>query len=131
MALFFLQNGNLVSGFWIAFMVVLLSRRLGSESTQDKQALLSFFSQILHTNRLQWNSSDSACNWVCIQCNANSSDIYSLQLPAAVGLLGSIPANTMGQLMQLRVLSLRSNRLSGQIPLDFSNLKSRTGVGWI
>ncbi|KAL6971380.1 hypothetical protein U1Q18_031057, partial [Sarracenia purpurea var. burkii] len=40
-----------------------------------------------------------------------------------------ISANTIGQLTQLRVLSLRSNRLSGQIPLDFSNLKSRTGVG--
>ncbi|KAL6984847.1 hypothetical protein U1Q18_018228, partial [Sarracenia purpurea var. burkii] len=123
MALLFLQNGNLVSGFWIAFMVVLLSRRLGSEPTQDKQALLSFFSQILHANRLQWNSSDSACNWVGVQCNANSSGVYSLRLPA-VGLLGSIPANTIGQLTQLRVLSLRSNRLSGQIPLDFSNLKS-------
>ncbi|KAJ6759512.1 hypothetical protein OIU74_026069 [Salix koriyanagi] len=34
---------------------------------------------------------------------------------------GSIPPNTLGRLSQLRVLSLRSNRLSGEIPSDFSN----------
>ncbi|CAL5351206.1 unnamed protein product [Camellia sinensis] len=42
---------------------------------------------------------------------------------AMLGLVGQIPANTIGNLTQLRILSLRANRLSGSIPSDFSNLK--------
>lgn len=94
---------------------------VNSEPTQDKQALLAFLSQTPHANRVQWNASDSACNWVGVECDANRSFVYSLRLPG-VGLVGSIPPNTLGKLSQLRVLSLRSNRLSGEIPSDFSNL---------
>ncbi|XP_027067987.1 probable inactive receptor kinase At2g26730 [Coffea arabica] len=97
--------------------------RVNSEPTQDKQALLSFISRVPHENRLQWNSSDSACNWVGVECNANQSYVYSLRLPG-VGLVGQIPANTLGGLTQLRVLSLRANRLTGSLPPDFSNLKA-------
>ncbi|CAL5403929.1 unnamed protein product [Camellia sinensis] len=42
---------------------------------------------------------------------------------AMLGLVGQIPANTIGNLTQLRILSLRANRLSGSIPSNFSNLK--------
>nr|POE57437.1 putative inactive receptor kinase [Quercus suber] len=42
-----------------------------------------------------------------------------VRLPG-VGLVGPIPPNTLGRLSQLRVLSLRANRLSGEIPSDFS-----------
>uniref|UniRef100_A0A2N9H8G0 Protein kinase domain-containing protein n=1 Tax=Fagus sylvatica TaxID=28930 RepID=A0A2N9H8G0_FAGSY len=63
----------------------------------------------------------SACDWVGIECDANQSYVYSLRLPG-VGLVGPIPPNTLGRLSQLRVLSLRANRLTGQIPSDFSNL---------
>lgn len=101
--------------------VVLLSGRVSSEPTQDKQTLLAFLSQIPHENRIQWNASDSACNWVGVGCDANQSNVYTLRLPG-VGLVGQIPENTIGLLSQLRVLSLRSNRLSGDIPRDFANL---------
>ncbi|KAI8024534.1 putative inactive receptor kinase [Camellia lanceoleosa] len=113
-----------VTGFWVVLLVLLalLSHRVDSEPTQDKQALLAFISQIPHANRLQWNASDSACNWVGVVCDSNRSFVFSLRLPAA-GLVGQIPANTIGNLTQLRILSLRANRLSGQIPSDFSNLK--------
>ncbi|KAI7749627.1 hypothetical protein M8C21_030140, partial [Ambrosia artemisiifolia] len=37
-------------------------------------------------------------------------------------LVGTIPPNTIGSLPNLRVLSLRSNALSGPIPTDLSNL---------
>ncbi|KAI8009310.1 putative inactive receptor kinase [Camellia lanceoleosa] len=47
-------------------MLALLSHRVDSEPSQDKQALLAFISQIPHANCLQWNASDSACNWVSI-----------------------------------------------------------------
>ncbi|CAN8246961.1 unnamed protein product [Cochlearia groenlandica] len=100
---------------------LLLTQRVNSESIIEKQALLSFINQIPHENRLQWNESDSACNWVGVECDSNRSSIHSLRLPGT-GLFGQIPSNSLGRLSQLRVLSLRSNRLSGQIPSDFSNL---------
>ncbi|CAK9153203.1 unnamed protein product [Ilex paraguariensis] len=104
-----------------ALLLLLLSHRVDSEPTRDKQALLAFLSQTPHENRLQWNASDSACNWVGVECDASQSFVFSLRLPAA-GLVGQIPANTLGQLSQLRILSLRSNRLTGAVPSDFSNL---------
>lgn len=44
----------------------------------------------------------------------------SLRLPA-VGLSGQIAAGTLGQLSELRILSLRSNKLSGPLPSDLFN----------
>ncbi|KAF5934756.1 hypothetical protein HYC85_025885 [Camellia sinensis] len=114
----FLRNSFVV----VALVVVFLRHRVDSEPTQDKLALLAFLAQTPHENRLQWNSSNSACTWVGIQCDSNLSFVYSLRLPG-VGLVGQIPANTIGNLTQLRILSLRANRLSGSIPSDFSNLK--------
>ncbi|CAL0325728.1 unnamed protein product [Lupinus luteus] len=109
----------------IIFLLLLshhqLSFRVNSEPTQDKQALLAFISQTPHANRLKWNSSESTCNWVGVQCDSTNSYVYSLRLPG-VGLVGQIPTNTIGRLTQLRILSLRSNGLTGQIPSDFSNL---------
>lgn len=102
-------------------LLLLLSGRVHSEPTQDKQALLAFLNQTPHANRVQWNSTDSACNWVGVECDPNRSFVYSVRLPG-VGLVGPIPPNTLGRLSQLRVLSLRANRLSGEIPSDFSNL---------
>ncbi|KAB1209195.1 hypothetical protein CJ030_MR6G015621 [Morella rubra] len=111
------------SGFGKLCVIALLLfiGRVYSEPIQDKQALLAFLSRTRHANRVQWNSSGSACDWVGVECDGNRSYVYSLRLPG-VGLVGPIPANTLGRLSQLRVLSLRSNRLSGEIPSDFSNL---------
>ncbi|KAI3446957.1 hypothetical protein Pfo_003622 [Paulownia fortunei] len=111
------------AALYAVFMAMLLCReRVNSEPTQDKQALLAFLSQVPHEKRLQWNESDSACGWVGVECDATNSSVYYLRLPG-VGLVGQIPANTLSRLSQLRVLSLRSNRLSGPIPPDFSQLK--------
>ncbi|KAI4335795.1 hypothetical protein L6164_014405 [Bauhinia variegata] len=106
----------------VVFVLVLrLSWRVRTEPTQDKQALIAFISQTPHANRIKWNASDSACNWVGVECDAARSFVFSLRLPG-VGLVGRIPPNTIGRLTQLRVLSLRSNGLIGEIPADFSNL---------
>ncbi|KAK7843222.1 putative inactive receptor kinase [Quercus suber] len=86
-------------------LLLLLSGRVHSEPTQDKQALLAFLNQTPHANRVQWNSTDSACNWVGVECDPNRSFVYSVRLPG-VGLVGPIPPNTLGRLSQLRVLSL-------------------------
>ncbi|KAK8595647.1 hypothetical protein V6N13_000347 [Hibiscus sabdariffa] len=113
----------MVVNFVCVFLVpvLILSFGVNSEPVRDKQALLAFLSQTKHENWVQWNSSTSACDWVGVQCDANRSSVFTLRLPG-VGLVGSIPPNTIGRLSQLWVLSLRANRLSGEIPADFSNL---------
>ncbi|XP_042486241.1 probable inactive receptor kinase At2g26730 [Macadamia integrifolia] len=115
---------SFVSGFVVLWfsMLLLLGMQVESEPTADKQALLAFISGVLHANRPQWNQSVSVCNWVGVECDDNQSYVSTLRLPG-VGLVGQIPPNTLGRLSQLRVLSLRSNRLSGQLPTDFSQMK--------
>ncbi|KAK9269303.1 hypothetical protein L1049_001074 [Liquidambar formosana] len=115
------SNSGLAVLLFVYVFLLLGHGRVNSEPTQDKQALLAFLNQTPHENRLQWNTSDSACNWVGVKCDPTSSYVYTLRLPG-VALVGQIPANTIGLLSQLRVLSLRSNRLSGELPADFSNL---------
>ncbi|XP_073052293.1 probable inactive receptor kinase At2g26730 [Primulina eburnea] len=105
----------------VFFLLLLSCRWVHSEPTQDKQALLDFVSRVPHERRLQWNESDTACEWVGVGCDVTNSSVYYLRLPG-VGLVGEIPPNTLGRLTQLRVLSLRSNRLSGSIPPEFSQL---------
>ncbi|KAK2967769.1 hypothetical protein RJ640_029665 [Escallonia rubra] len=115
-----LRAGSFV-GVVLVLVAIFSGGRVNSESAGEKQALLALISQVPHENRIQWNASDSACNWVGVECDPTRSYVYSLRLPG-VGLVGQIPADTVGKLTQLRILSLRSNRLSGRIPPDFSNL---------
>uniref|UniRef100_A0A803MQ72 Protein kinase domain-containing protein n=1 Tax=Chenopodium quinoa TaxID=63459 RepID=A0A803MQ72_CHEQI len=102
-------------------LLIFSIERSDSEPTQDKQALQAFFSKVPHASRVDWNSSDSVCNWVGVQCNPAKTHVHSLRLPAA-GLVGPIPENTIGRLSELRVLSIHNNRLTGNLPSDFSNL---------
>lgn len=94
---------------------------------QEKQALQSFISKVPHNSRYSWNTSDSVCNWRGVTCDSTNSSVVNLRLPGA-GLIGEIPVNTIGSLTNLRVLSLRSNALTGGIPSDLSNLDSLRSV---
>lgn len=105
----------------IVLLLFLCHRRSNSEPTQDKQALQAFISRVRHPPRLQWNASDSACNWVGVQCDSSKSYVFSLRLPAK-GLVGPIPENTIGRLSGLRVLSIHHNSITGNLPSDFANL---------
>lgn len=105
----------------ILLRLFLSSHRSNSEPTQDKQALQAFISGVAHPPRLQWNASDSACNWVGVQCDPSKSFVFSLRLPAK-GLVGPIPENTIGRLSGLRVLSIHHNSITGKLPSDFANL---------
>ncbi|KAK4760348.1 hypothetical protein SAY87_005241 [Trapa incisa] len=106
---------------FLILVALLTCRVVDSEPTQDKQALLAFLSQMPHSGRLRWNASASACSWVGVECDPTSSYVFALRLPG-VGLFGPVPPATLGRLSQLRILSLRSNRISGELPSDFSNL---------
>ncbi|CAO2837705.1 unnamed protein product [Amaranthus hypochondriacus] len=90
----------------------------------DMRALLDFVNKVPHLHALDWSISSPICsNWTGITCNADSTRVIGVRLPA-VGFSGEIPANTIGQLSALQVLSLRSNQISGTFPSEFSNLKN-------
>ncbi|KAG6431571.1 hypothetical protein SASPL_109650 [Salvia splendens] len=116
-----------ISFFTLLFLFLLSFSGAGAEPTADKQALLDFLTKVPHESRLQWDPSLSACSWVGVSCDPSNSSVHSLRLPG-VGLIGPIPPSTLGRLSSLRVLSLRSNRLSGPLPADLSNLKSLRNV---
>ncbi|XP_051134532.1 probable inactive receptor kinase At5g58300 [Andrographis paniculata] len=90
----------------------------------DKQALLSFAAAIHHGRKLNWNSATPVCtSWIGINCTDNGKHVIGVRLPG-IGLVGSIPQNTLGLLDSLMVLSLRANLLSGNLPPDVLSLPS-------
>ncbi|KAJ7964329.1 Receptor-like kinase [Quillaja saponaria] len=108
----------------ILFVIVILSPMVIADIDSDKEALLDFVAAVPHRRNLNWNPAGPVCmNWVGVSCNANRTRIVSLRLPG-IGLVGTIPVNTLGKLDALRNLSLRSNLLSGNIPTDITSLPS-------
>lgn len=90
----------------------------------DTQALLDFAAAIPHARKLNWNSSTPVCSsWVGVTCNLDGSRVIAIHIPA-VGLRGSIPAHSIGRLDALKVLSLRSNYLNGNLPPDITSISS-------
>lgn len=95
-----------------------------ADLNSDEQALLDFSAKVPHGRKLNWNSSTSICTtWVGITCTKDGSRVLAVRLPG-VGLYGPIPASTLGKLDSLMILSLRSNRLSGDLPSDVLSLPS-------
>ncbi|KAK9075403.1 hypothetical protein SSX86_003726 [Deinandra increscens subsp. villosa] len=90
----------------------------------DAQSLLKFSSSIIHLRKLNWNSSNPVCtSWVGIKCNDEGTRVIAIHLPG-VGLFGQIPHNSIGKLDNLKILSLRSNFLSGALPSDILSIPS-------
>ncbi|XP_071696613.1 probable inactive receptor kinase At5g58300 isoform X2 [Rutidosis leptorrhynchoides] len=113
-------SAQLVKLIFIIFLLPLACADLES----DKQALLAFANAIPHGPKLNWSNNTSICtSWVGINCTSDGTHVFALRLPA-VGLKGPIPSNTLGKLDGLQVLSLRSNRLNGNLPSDLLSLPS-------
>ncbi|KAJ1284237.1 hypothetical protein BS78_03G189700 [Paspalum vaginatum] len=87
----------------------------------ERSALLAFLTATPHQRRLGWNTSTPTCAWVGVTCDNANSTVVELRLPG-IGLVGAIPPATLGRLTNLRVLSLRSNRILGSIPADMLQL---------
>ncbi|CAF2027443.1 hypothetical protein Bca4012_080230 [Brassica carinata] len=105
------------------FSLYLIISGAEADPLQDKRALLEFLTITRPTRSLNWNETTPLCkNWTGVTCNRNESRIIALRLPA-IGLNGQIPPNTISRLSALRVLSLRSNRLSGPFPMGLAGLK--------
>lgn len=98
-----------------------------ADIVSEKQALLAFSSAVYGGNKLNWGQNISLCSWHGVTCAADRSRISALRVPAA-GLIGVIPLNTLGKLVTLQVLSLRSNRLSGSLPSDITLLPSLRSI---
>lgn len=95
-----------------------------ADMKSDRQALLNFAAAVPHSRKLNWNSTAPICSsWLGVTCNLNRSRVIAIHIPA-VGLYGSIPANSIGRLNALRVLSLRSNFLNGNLPPDIPSIPS-------
>jgi hypothetical protein len=106
---------------------VLFACILNAESADlnsDKQALLAFAASLPHGRKLNWSSTTPVCtSWVGVTCTQDKSRVHTLRLPA-VGLFGPIPSDTLGKLDALEVLSLRSNRLTIDLPPDVGSIPS-------
>ncbi|KAJ3703184.1 hypothetical protein LUZ61_006889 [Rhynchospora tenuis] len=108
----------------LILIISLLLQQILADLTSDKQALLEFAASIPHGPKLNWSSSTSVCTeWVGITCTPDGTRVAKLRLPG-VGLFGTIPSNTLGKLDALEVLSLRSNRLTVDLPPDVSSIPS-------
>ncbi|KAF3568114.1 hypothetical protein DY000_02012451 [Brassica cretica] len=110
--------------FFFFFSLILCFALIFAETLEnDKIALLDFlshFSLPLH----RWNQSSPTCHqWTGVTCSRNR--IVSVRLPA-VGLNGLIPPFTITRLSSLKILSLRNNQLTGELPPDLINLKNLT-----
>ncbi|XWS56916.1 hypothetical protein CRYUN_Cryun09bG0126800 [Craigia yunnanensis] len=95
-----------------------------ADLNSDKQALLDFAAAVPHARKLNWNATTPVCtSWLGITCNLNGTGVTFISLPG-IGLSGPIPANTIGNLNALRVLSLRFNNLNGNLPSDIPSIPS-------
>ncbi|KAG6483414.1 probable inactive receptor kinase At1g48480 [Zingiber officinale] len=113
--------------FFCAFLLFLLVGRLpggAPDLAADGVALLSFRAAV-GRSVLQWNASLSPCSWRGVECD--SGRVTALRLPGA-SLVGSIPSGTVGNLSNLRNLSLRYNHLSGDLPSDIFDLPELRNV---
>ncbi|KAJ0567544.1 putative protein kinase RLK-Pelle-LRR-III family [Helianthus annuus] len=108
----------------LIFSIVFLLPLTCADLNSDKQALLAFANAVPHGPKLNWSNSTAVCTlWVGINCTSDGTRVFALRLPA-IGLKGSVPSNTLGKLDALQILSLRSNRLNGNLPSDLLSLRS-------
>ncbi|KAJ0780782.1 putative protein kinase RLK-Pelle-LRR-III family [Helianthus annuus] len=108
----------------LIFSIVFLLPLTCADLNSDKQALLAFANAVPHGPKLNWSNSTAVCtSWVGINCTSDGTRVFALRLPA-IGLKGSVPPNTLGKLDALQILSLRSNRLNGNLPSDLLSLRS-------
>ncbi|OEL14733.1 putative inactive receptor kinase [Dichanthelium oligosanthes] len=89
----------------------------------ERSALLAFLTATRQHERrsLGWDASAPTCGWAGVTCDAANSTVVAVRLPG-VGIAGAIPRGTLGRLANLRVLSLRANRVVGTIPGDLLRL---------
>ena len=85
----------------------------------DREALERFQAAVDPTGqRLSWMSGTNPCTWTGVQCYKNR--VAWLRL-SGFQFTGTLPANILVDLDQLRLLSLHNNRFTGAFPVDLTN----------
>lgn len=108
----------MVSYYYLLFLTFLPP--IISDLSADRSALLRLQTAV-RGRTLRWNTSATTpCSWHGVTCNTTTNRVTRLRLPGS-GLRGPLPPNSVGNLTQLQVLSLRGNSLSGQIPGDLAS----------
>ncbi|CAL5064482.1 unnamed protein product [Urochloa decumbens] len=105
----------------VALCCAVLAPRAAADLAADRDALLAFRAAV-GPPRLPWDASAaSPCGWIGVGCDPMIGPrVTMLRLPG-VGLAGTVPVGTIGNLTALRSLSLRHNALSGGIPADIGS----------
>lgn len=117
------MDDHIVS-LWIPLLILLLCLQASAigNLTSDTETLLAFAASIPHGRKLNWRAQIPICSsWVGVACTPDGSRVQSLRLPG-VGLFGQIPADALGKLDALEILSLRSNRLASDLPSDVASI---------
>jgi hypothetical protein len=92
----------------------------------DALALQRFREGVDTTGKLQssWSNVSLVCSsWFGVECSSSRSNgnrVTTLKLPLS-DLVGTIPNNSLGELDQLRTLSLHNNFLTGPFPGELGN----------
>lgn len=92
-----------------------------SNLAADRSALLRLQATV-RGRTLLWNTTSSVtpCSWQGVKCDNTTNRVTALRLPGD-SLRGQLPLNSIGNLTELRVLSLRGNSLFGEIPSDLAS----------
>uniref|UniRef100_A0ACD5TCP6 Uncharacterized protein n=1 Tax=Avena sativa TaxID=4498 RepID=A0ACD5TCP6_AVESA len=112
----------------LPLLLAVATTKAAEPPKQERKALQAFLAGTPHERALGWTAptAPSACLWFGVTCDASNATVVAVRLPG-VGLVGGLPAGTLGTLQSLHTLSLRSNRLSGAVPADIfalPNLRS-------
>ncbi|GKD35090.1 probable inactive receptor kinase [Tanacetum coccineum] len=114
---------------FLLVITLLLFRASSDQLEQDKNALISFITQVKKppNSKYNWDPSQNPCTWPGVVCAADNFSVVNLRMPGA-SLVGKIPPSTIGKITSLRVLSLHDNGLSGPFPDDFADLTQLSHV---
>ncbi|KAL5227276.1 hypothetical protein ABZP36_015541 [Zizania latifolia] len=119
-----MQDHTLIAFVAVSLLFTCIPHTKSADLNSDKQALLAFAASLPHGRKLNWSSTAPICtSWVGVTCTPDNSRVQTLRLPA-VGLFGPIPSDTLAKLDALEVLSLRSNRLTIDLPPDVGSIPS-------
>ncbi|XP_019459467.1 PREDICTED: probable inactive receptor kinase RLK902 isoform X2 [Lupinus angustifolius] len=103
---------------FLSLLFFLFAIAAGEDIASDRVALLALRSAV-GGRSLLWNLTHTTpCSWSGVFCKGNR--VTMLRFPG-VGFSGTLPLG-LGNLTQLKTLSLRFNALNGTIPSDFANL---------
>ncbi|KAH9537996.1 hypothetical protein CY35_16G081700 [Sphagnum magellanicum] len=110
---------------WSCSLVMVHTAAAAGTLQSDALALQRFREGVDTTGKLQssWSNVSLVCSsWFGVECSSrsNGNRVTTLKLPLS-DLVGTIPNNSLGELDQLRTLSLHNNFLTGPFPGELGN----------